>query len=328
MARSDIKIGDRYGMLTIVREVEPTVTVDKYGFNRSVWNVECLCDCGNTRTIQFIGLKKNVKRGSTPSCGCRNIRYTNLEGFERDESIVNMSQKERKEIIKKMLLYGFTNKQISLKTGSWEGFISIVRKDLGLSYYTIQREISIGEKFGLLTITDIDTTNKNIKTRRVMCDCECGTKDKSIRYDHLRNGGTVSCGCYSRSMAKKMMEENVLPTMIKHGDSRKGSKHYYIFQVWMSAKQRCFNPNNKRYNTYGKLGVTMYNEWINNYPLFKEYILTNLGERPEGKSKNRGDSYSMDRIDVTKGYEPGNLRWASFEVQMNNKTNSLMTPTF
>ena len=251
-----------------------------------------------------------------------------MDGFERDESIRNMTQKERKEVIKKMILEGSGNKQISSKTGSSESYISLIRKDLGLSYFTVQKEISIGEKFGLLTITDIDTTNTNIKIRRVICDCECGTKDKSIRYDHLKNGDTVSCGCYNRSISRKMMEEEILPTMIKHGDSRRGSKHHYIFSVWMGAKQRCYNPNNKRYNTYGKLGITMYDEWINDYPLFKEYILTNLGERPEGKSKNRGDSYSMDRINVTKGYEPGNLRWASFEVQMHNKTNSLKTPTF
>ena len=324
MARSDIKIGDRYGMLTIVREAEPTI--NKH--NRSIWNVECLCDCGGKKVTQFRNLKKIVKKGSTPSCGClRHLKRTNLDGFERDESIRNMTQKERKEVIKKMILEGSGNKQISSKTGSSESYISLIRKDLGLSYFTVQKEISIGEKFGLLTITDIDTTNTNIKIRRVICDCECGTKDKSIRYDHLKNGNTVSCGCYNRSISRKMMEEEILPTMIKHGDSRRGSKHHYIFSVWMGAKQRCYNPNNKRYNTYGKLGITMYDEWINDYPLFKEYILTNLGERPEGKSKNRGDSYSMDRINVTKGYEPGNLRWASFEVQMYNKTNSLKTPT-
>ena len=65
MARSDIKIGDRYGMLTIVREVEPTI--NKH--NRSIWNVECLCDCGGKKVTQFNNLKKIVKKGSTPSCG-------------------------------------------------------------------------------------------------------------------------------------------------------------------------------------------------------------------------------------------------------------------
>ena len=101
MARSDIKIGDRYGMLTIVREVEPTIKIGERGYDIRVWNVECLCDCGKTRVLQFQGLKKTVKKGSIPSCGCRNIRFSNLEGFDRDETIVNMSKKEKREVIKK-----------------------------------------------------------------------------------------------------------------------------------------------------------------------------------------------------------------------------------
>ena len=216
-----------------------------------------------------------------------------------------------------MILEGCRNKQIISKTGYSESFISKLRKELGLNHYTIDK-IEIGRKFGKLTVVGIAENNMT-KHRKVLCDCECGTKNKSIGYSNIKNGDTVSCGCYVRSLAKKMMDEKILPTMIKHGDSRKDSNHYYIFQVWMSAKQRCYNPNNKRYNSYGELGITMYDEWIKNYPLFKKYILTNLGEKPEGKSKSRGDSYSMDRINVTKGYEPDNLRWASFEVQMNNK---------
>lgn len=319
MARSDIKIGDRYGMLTIVREVEPTIRIEGNGSNNRIWNVECLCDCGNKTVVQFNNLKKSIKRGTTPSCGCKKFfSRSKLEGFDRDETIVNMSKEERKEVVKKMILEGCNNKQISLKTGCSESFISLLRKNLGLGEFIVDREIKIGEKFGLLTIVDIDRSNTK-RYKKVLCDCDCGTKNKSIKYGNLKRGITVSCGCYMRSLAKKMMEETILPTMLTHGDSKVDSKHHYIYDLYSSAKQRCYNPKNKRYNSYGKLGITMYGEWINNYPLFKEYILTNLGERPDGKSTSRGDSYSMDRIDVTKGYEPNNLRWASMEVQMNNK---------
>ena len=325
MARSDIKIGDRYGILTIVREVEPTLFIEKNGFKkRNIWNVECLCDCGNTKIIQFIGLKKKVKQGQISSCGCRRIRYSNLEGFDRDETIVNMSKKEKREIIKKMIVDGCENKQILSRTGCTNWDIQTSRKDLDIYSYKLDTENPIGKQFGLLTVVGLDENNSSKYKydkgfRYVVCDCECGTKNKLISYNSLKKGNTVSCGCYGKLVAKKMMIKNVLPIVLVHGDSNRKSKHSYIFDVWQSAKQRCYNPKNTRYNSYGKLGITMYDEWINNYPLFKEYILTNLGERPEGKSKNKGDSYSMDRINVTKGYEPGNLRWASFEVQMNNK---------
>ena len=150
MARSDIKIGDRYGMLTIVREVEPTIRIEGNGAINRIWNVECLCDCGNKTVMQFSNLKKSIKRGTTPSCGCKKFfNRSNLEGFERDETIVNMSKEERKEVVKKMILEGCNNKQISLRTGCSESFISLLRKDLGLGKFIIDREIKIGEKFGL-----------------------------------------------------------------------------------------------------------------------------------------------------------------------------------
>ena len=324
MARSDIKIGDRYGMLTIVREVEPTIKIGERGYDIRVWNVECLCDCGKTRVLQFQGLKKTVKKGSIPSCGCRNIRFSNLEGFDRDETIVNMSKKEKREVIKKMIIDGCNNKQIISRTGCTDWDIQTSREELGIFMFKMDKENPVGKKFGLFTVVGLDENNNSkYKYDRgfkyVMCDCECGTKNKKVLYLHLKYGHTVSCGCYSKSLAKKMMVDNIIPSTIVHGDSNQKSKHSYIFIIWTGAKQRCYNPNNKRYNAYGELGITMYDEWINNYPLFKEYVLTHLGEKPEGNSKRRSDSYSMDRIDVRKGYEPGNLRWASFEVQANNK---------
>ena len=49
--------GERYGKLTILRELERRMGERK---------VECLCDCGNT-TVPFAA---NVRRGFTTSCGC------------------------------------------------------------------------------------------------------------------------------------------------------------------------------------------------------------------------------------------------------------------
>jgi len=122
-----------------------------------------------------------------------------------------------------------------------------------------------------------------------------------------------------KEVSKHYMVNNVIPKNKTHGDSKKTSKHYYLYYTWLGAKQRCYNPNNKRYSTYGKMGITMFNDWVDNYDLFKTYILENLGERPVGKTNNRVDGFSIDRIDVTKGYEPNNLRWATFVEQANNK---------
>ncbi len=61
MKRTDVKAGERYGSLTIVREVEPTGSSHK-----RVRRFLCRCDCGN----EIICRLPNLKSGTTKSCGC------------------------------------------------------------------------------------------------------------------------------------------------------------------------------------------------------------------------------------------------------------------
>ena len=55
-----IKIGSRYGRLTVIREVEK-----RKGFRY----FECLCDCGKTKIISM----GNLRKGTTKSCGCLHV---------------------------------------------------------------------------------------------------------------------------------------------------------------------------------------------------------------------------------------------------------------
>lgn len=100
----------------------------------------------------------------------------------------------------------------------------------------------------------------------------------------------------------------------RHGDASNGKK-FYLYVAWVGIKQRCYNINNRGYKNYGKRGIKMYTEWINNYKAFKAYIQSNLGERPEG--------YSLDRINNDGNYEPNNLRWASSNIQNYNKRSNI-----
>jgi hypothetical protein len=72
--------------------------------------------------------------------------------------------------------------------------------------------------------------------------------------------------------------------------------------------QRCTNPRSSNFIYYGGRGVEV------KFPssaILADWILTNLGPRPQGSS--------IDRIDVNGHYEQGNLRWATFIEQMNNR---------
>lgn len=80
-------------------------------------------------------------------------------------------------------------------------------------------------------------------------------------------------------------------------------------RVWVGMKQRCTNPNKRDYKWYGAKGVRVCSEWMNSFVSFYEHV----GARPSPK-------HTIDRIDVSGNYEPGNVRWATMEQQINNTT--------
>lgn len=86
-----------------------------------------------------------------------------------------------------------------------------------------------------------------------------------------------------------------------HGKSR--TQLYY---VWQSMKQRCHTPTNKSYPRYGGKGITVCEEWRNSFEAFA----SSVGPRPSG--------LTLDRIKSSKGYEPGNVRWATYTQQARN----------
>ena len=100
----------------------------------------------------------------------------------------------------------------------------------------------------------------------------------------------------------------------EHGDYRHsrethGMRYHQFYYVWSNMIARCENPNNRKYRIYGAAGRSIYPEW-HDPRVFIEYLEKNLGDCPDGMS--------LDRIDNNKGYEPGNLRWATSVEQRRN----------
>ena len=58
----------------------------------------------------------------------------------------------------------------------------------------------------------------------------------------------------------------------KHGDRR--GPYAALYSVWSGIKQRCYNPNNKRYDRYGARGIVVCEEWLSSYSTFKEWALS------------------------------------------------------
>jgi hypothetical protein len=188
-------------------------------------------------------------------------------------------------------------------------------------------DINIGDKFGRLTVIKESEPKGKNRYRYFLCKCECGI-ERDFKIYRLTKGITISCGCFGKELAKVMgksaYERNLkshdfpkdnIPHNFIDGDfsNKLKNEYHYIARLWSGIKQRCFNPNEPGYKWYGARGITMYESWINNRQLFKQWILNNLGHRPQG--------FSIDRINVNGHYEPGNLRWADKNIQIENRRN-------
>ena len=89
----------------------------------------------------------------------------------------------------------------------------------------------------------------------------------------------------------------------------------YLKNTYDCIKQRCYNANNPAYKNYGERGINIASEWKNNRKKFTEDILSTIGHRTS-------KIHQLDRIDVNRNYEPGNLRWSTPEENNKNKRNN------
>ena len=150
-----------------------------------------------------------------------------------------------------------------------------------------------GKRFGRLVALEY------IGKSRWLCQCDCGNK-KVIRTDHLKNGATISCGCYNREASSKRNR--------KHGMT--ASPEYY---AWAHMIKRCENPTDSRFYRYGARGITVCERWKGQNG-FQNFI-NDMGRRP-------GPKYSIDRINNDGNYEPSNCKWSTMLEQSNNKGNN------
>ena len=103
----------------------------------------------------------------------------------------------------------------------------------------------------------------------------------------------------------------------KHNMAHKNS----LYGIWKSLKQRCCNPNDPRYKDYGGRGVTICDEWKNDFQAFYDWAVSNgySNEKlPSGKN-----ILSIDRIDVNGNYTPSNCKWSTDKEQASNKRCSM-----
>lgn len=125
--------------------------------------------------------------------------------------------------------------------------------------------------------------------------CDCG-EDRLVRASHLVSGKLKTCNVNGHRW-----RDPVLAARPRQQDAPG-------YGNWECMKARCCNPNHDQYSRYGGRGISVCERWKNSFEAF----IGDMGPKPS-------PIHSIDRIDGTGHYEPGNCRWATPLEQRHNR---------
>lgn len=144
----------------------------------------------------------------------------------------------------------------------------------------------------LLRRTKPNPKKSPIRRKSWRCICVCGTK-LTVPQHYLvrRPAPKTHCGCQNKTEKTRYNRE---------------------YRIWLMMNVRCTDERHVAYANYGGRGIRVHPTFSKGAPSGFETFLLHVGPAPSR-------THTLDRIDNDKGYEPGNLRWATPKEQRANQ---------
>lgn len=218
--KPDPKIGQRFGKLVILKELEYSSDSAKHKFLAK-------CDCGVEKVVSKFALMSN----GVSSCGC--LRLEKVKSFLKESRQVKVNVGDtfgrltvleviidnnvfRKSKCKCICECGNV-KYVSLRDLIYSGTQSCGCLQKERTSNARKKEIEIGKRFGRLVVLKEERLEKDSKKLSYRCKCDCGKKCV-VRAKLLRNGTTQSCGCLWKEAIYEAQDKKASVTDPKQGD--------------------------------------------------------------------------------------------------------------
>lgn len=157
-----------------------------------------------------------------------------------------------------------------------------------------------GQRVGRLVVVKYVFQKRHGRNWECICDCGKATR---VATGNLKTGGTISCGCFT--IDRVVLEHTT------HGLSK-----HKLYSIWDGMHQRCYNPKNTAYHSYGGRGVIICDEWKSEFLSFYSWAMDN----------GYGDKLQIDKDILGDGklYSPSTCCFVSSKTNCQNRRTSVM----